>query len=121
MEVINKVNPIKITDKDTGRVYILDFTRDTVSSCEQTGFSWDEFPKMIATYTPVIWFFAFKAHDRRISKAETDKILDQLGGLTGDMIARLRDLWNQALAPLVNTDDEDDETVKNAKWTVELD
>lgn len=118
MEIKDKVMPIKITDKDTGRTYILEFNRDTISIAEQAGFNWDDFPKMVATYTPIIWYCAFRMHDRRISLAETDKILDQIGGLTGDIVKRLRDLWNQGLAPLVNDDEEDAE--KNAKWEVDL-
>ena len=121
MTIIEKVKPIKITNKETGKVYYLDFARDTVSAAEQAGFSWEDFPKMLATYTPILWFFAFKAQDRRISKAETDKLLEQIGGLTASMVNRLRELWNQALAPLVNDVDGEDEEVKNGTWTVELD
>ena len=120
MEIIEKVNPVKITDKETKKIYILEFSRDTVSACEQTGFNWDDFPKMIATYAPIVFFFAFKMHDRRISKAETDRILEQIGGMNGKLVARLRDLWNQALSPMVN-DEDDYDNEKNAKWAVDLD
>ena len=118
MEIKDRVKPITIKNKDTGRVYVLEFSRDTISMAEQAGFNWDDFPKMVATYTPILWLCAFRMHDKRISLAETNKILDQVGGLTSETIRRLRELWDQGLAPLVN--DESEETEKNAKWEVDL-
>ena len=34
----NKVNPMTITDNETGEKYILDFTRESVKFAEQRGF-----------------------------------------------------------------------------------
>ena len=115
-----RVKPIKITDNSTGREYLLDFNRDTVSMAENAGFNWDDYPNKLATFTPLIWFISFKRHDRRISKAETDKIIEQMGGLTPEIITRLRELYMQALAPLVADEDEEG-NAKNSKWTVSLD
>ena len=37
-----RINPIRITDEDTGKVYTLDFNRDSVRFVEQQGFRIEE-------------------------------------------------------------------------------
>lgn len=120
MELKDKVNPIKIVDNDTGREYILDFTRETIKMAEARGFSWDELPTKIATLLPVIWHTAFLRYEPRMSVIKTDNILKDMGGLQPKQVQRLRLLYDQAMSSLVAEDTEDGCT-KNAKVTVILD
>lgn len=120
MELTERVNPIRVTDVETGREYILDFTRETVKIAEGRGFSWDELGDKIATLLPVIWHTAFLRYEPRISVIKTDKILEDMGGIQPKQIQRLRQLYDQAMSSLVAEDTEDGNT-KNAKVTVTLD
>ena len=120
MKLTEKVNPIKVKDLETNHTYVLDFNRETVEFAEARGFTWDEVGDKPATLIPMIWFVAFRRHEPRISKAKTDKLLEDKGGLKPKELKRLRELYDQCLAPLI-ADDEDEEDAKNAKVTVELD
>lgn len=122
MELTERVNPIKLTDKETNHTYILDFNRDTVRFAEERGFDWDEVGNKPATLIPLIWYTAFRRYDPRISLDKTTKLLEDLGGMKPSWIVRLRELYNQALTSLIAQDTADgEEEVKNAKVTVELD
>lgn len=122
MELNERVNPMKVTDNETGKTYILDFNRETVEFVENRGFSWDILGDRPATLLPLIWFAAFRRYNPRISKEKTDKLLENMGGLKPKQIKRLKDLYDQCLAPLIASDDEDNEADQgNAKVTVELD
>ena len=121
MELKEKVNPIKITDTETNRIYTLDFNRDSVRFAEDRGFTWDALGERPATYIPIIWFAAFRRYEPRISLEKTTKILEDLGGMKPSWVVRLRELYDQALVSLISNDDtETEEDAKNAKMTVEL-
>ena len=122
MKQTEKVNPIKITDKETNHVYTLDFNRDTVRFAEDRGFTWDEVGDRPATMIPLIWFVAFRRYEPRISLEKTTKLLEDLGGMKPAWVIRLRKLYDQALAPLIAEDDTDGEEgeAKNGNLTVEL-
>lgn len=122
MSPIERVEPIKITDNKTGITYTLDFSRDTVRFAEDRGFSWDELGDRPATLIPIIWHAAFRRYDPRISLDNTTKILEKLGGLKPSWVARLRQLYDQALVSLIASDngEEAEEDAKNAEMTVEL-
>lgn len=122
MTPINRVEPIKIKDHKTGAVYTLDFTRETVKFAETHGFDWDDIGKLPATMVELIWYTAFRRYDKRISMEKTTAILESLGGLKPSWAVRLRELYEQAIASLISTDDEeqDEEQAKNAEMTVEL-
>ncbi len=120
MELTEKVNPIKVKDLETNHTYILDFNRETVEFAEARGFSWDAVGDRPATLIPLIWWVAFRRYDPRISRDKTDKLLEAKGGIKPKEVKRLKDLYDQCLAPLIADDDAEDDA-KNAKVTVELD
>ena len=120
MELTERVNPIRITDNDTGREYILDFSRETIKMAEARGFDWDDLPSKVVTLLPIVWHTAFLRYEPRMSVIKTDKILEDMGGLQPKQIQRLKLLYEQAMASLVAEDTEDGST-KNAKVTVTLD
>lgn len=115
-----RINPIRITDKDTGEVYELDFNRESVKFMASQGFTVDNnFVDLIATKGEELWYFAFRAKHRRMSRGQTDKLYEKMGGLAPKVIKRLIELYQQAL--LSNSIvQEDEELDANPHVTVEL-
>lgn len=120
METTEKVNPMRVIDNETGREYILDFNRETIAFAEDKGFTWDAVSDRIVTLVPFIWWVAFRRYYPRMARDKTDKILEDKGGIKPKELKRLKELWDQCLAPLI-ADDDDEEDAKNAKVTVVLD
>lgn len=122
MATFEKVEPIKITDNNTGEIYTLDFSRDTVRFAEERGFVWDEIGTRPATMVPIIWYTAFRRYNPRVSYAKATEILEKLGGMKPNWITRLRELYDQSLISLISVDESegDEDKAKNAEMTVEL-
>lgn len=122
MTITDRVNPIKITDKETNHVYVLDFDRDSVEFCESKGFNWDEIGDRPATMIPLVWYAAFRRYDRKISYNKTTELLEKLGGMRVEWLTRLRELYDQGMASLIADETStDEEAAKNAMVTVALD
>lgn len=113
-----RINPIRITLKDTGETYELDFNRDSVVFAEQRGFKLEDVPDYVATKVPEFFFYAFRWHHKKLSRGQTDKLLEKIGGVTPKMLERMIDLYQQAAA--TNNVQDDEELEKNALVTVEL-
>ena len=114
-----RINPIKFTDKDTNETYELDFNRESVKFMAVQGFVMDDVVDMIATKGEELWYYAFRAHHRRLSKSQTDKLYEKMGGLTPKIIKRLMELYQQAL--MSNGIVQDDEELEaNPHVAVEL-
>lgn len=56
-------------------------------------------------------------HHKNVARDKTNKILDELGGLSGAELSRLVELYNQTNDSLVISDEEER---KNCRLTVEL-
>ena len=123
MTITERVNPIKITDKETNHIYVLDFSRDTVNFAEENGFDWDQIGTKPATMIPLLWYCAFRRYDRRISFDKTTQLLEDLGGMRMEWIKRLHELYDQSMASLIADPDKVDseDNAKNAMLTVTLD
>ena len=114
-----RIEPIRITDKDTGETYVLDFSRESVRFVEAQNFKIDETFDFPNTNIPKLFFYAFRMHHKKMAKNQTDALLDKMGGLTGKIAERLVLLYQQATTSNnINQDDEDLE--KNSHVTVEL-
>lgn len=113
----NKVNPMTITDNETGEKYILDFTRESVKFAEQRGFKISELTDFPQTNIPQLFYFAFRKNHRNIPREKTDKLLESLNGLTPAEIARLVELYNQPTESLIVMGTEER---KNSRIMVEL-
>ena len=114
-----KINPIKITDKDTNETYELDFNRESVKFMANQGFVMDDIVDLIAVKGEELWYYAFRAHHRRLSRNQTDNLYEKMGGLTPQIIKRLMELYQQAL--LSNNIVQDEEDLEaNPHVTVEL-
>ena len=113
-----RVQPMRITDNDTGEVYELDFSRESIMFMESQGFKVDEAFDFPVTKIPRLFYFAFRKNHRKIAQSQTDKLLAKIGGLTPKMIERIVALYNQtALANNVQTEED---LAENPHVTVEL-
>ena len=115
-----RINPIRFTDKDTGETYELDFNRESVKFMASNGFTMDDnFVDLIATKGEELWYYAFRAHHRRLARNQTDKLYEKMGGLSPQVIKRLIELYQQALMSNSIVQDDDD-LEANPHVTVEL-
>lgn len=115
-----RVEPIKLTDTDTGEEYILEFNRESVIFTNRQGFKLNEFGDNSMEMLPILFYGAFRMHHRNVARNRTDKILfEDLGGLPSAAVERLLLLYNAPHNALIHNDDEEGE-VKNAKMTVQL-
>ena len=114
-----RINPIKITDKDTNETYELDFNRESVKFMANQGFVMDDIVDLIAVKGEELWYYAFRAHHRRLSRNQTDKLYEKMGGLTPQIIKRLMELYQQAMTSNGILQD-DEELEANPHVTVEL-
>ncbi len=113
----NRVNPIRMTDPDTGETYVLEFSRDSVRFAEQRGFKITELTDFPQMNIPAFFFYAFRMHHKGIPRDKTDKLLEDLGGLTPAELERMVQLYNQPNESLILTEEEGR---KNCRLTVEL-
>lgn len=110
---MESIKPIILRDEDSGVEYILEFNADSVKFAEARGFDLDDVGKYPMTKTPELFYYAFRMHHRRMSRAETDKIyFDDLGGITTDMLRRLAELYAAPCRALYRDDDAADRPTK---------
>ena len=109
-----------MTDNDTGEVYELDFSRESVRFMANQGFKVGEnIIDFIAKDGEDFWFYAFRKNHKQLSRGQTNALYEKMGGLSPKVIERLILLYNQALmSNNIVQDDEDLE--KNSRVTVEL-
>lgn len=121
-EKITRIEPIRITDKETHHEYILDFDRAAVEFCESRDFDWDLIVVKPVTMIPLVWWASFRRYQQnKVSRAEADALLEKIGGMTPAILARLRQLYDQGIESLINLEDEaDEEAAKNSMVTVEM-
>ena len=113
------VAPIQIFNKEGGFEYLLEFDRDSVKFAENRGLK----PQTIEGDLGMqeieeLFFCAFRKNHPRLSKAETDRILDKLKPLPVSMVIRLCELFELPYTELI-TNDENLER-KNAELTVKF-
>lgn len=119
-ETKERPNPITIKNKN-GDVYTLDYDRSTCAAINKAGFRGDEIESNPEEMLPLLFFGAFKKHHRKLSKADTDKILEDMGGgMPTKMIERLVELYLQGREGLIVEDEEFEEHAKNTGWTIEI-
>lgn len=119
MKKTETLKPIVLTNTDTNETFTLEFTRDTVKFAESRGFIADNIDKFPNTLVPDLFYFAFRAHHKRMTHEMTDKILfEDLGGMPEGMLTRLVELYYAPLEALTQSDE--DKARKNAKMTVDF-
>ena len=120
-EVDERVPAIEIGNGE--ETYTLDFNREAVLYAEARGFEIDNVMKFPVTNFPELFYYAFRMHHGpkkgNISRAETDKIYEALGGFSPEFLQRLILLYNQA-AYSNNAVETTEDMGKNSGWTVTL-
>lgn len=113
-----EVKPIIIRDQTNGDVFVLEFSRDTVKMAEQRGFKIGAIDAgVVVSTTEDLFYYAFKMHHPKMSKADTDKILyEKLHGMPDGMLLRLIDLYVLPIEALKQKEEE----AKNLTMTVEF-
>ena len=118
-DITDRVEPIRLTDSETGEKYVLEFSRETVKFAEARKFVIGELTDYVNTNIPELWFYAFRKNHRNIAREKTDKILfEDLQGLEQKEIERLYRLYMQPANALIRSDEDGER--KNARMTVEL-
>ena len=94
-----RIKPIKLTDKEAGKTYTLDFCRKSVDLMAQNHFAFGkETFDYLAKDGPELFFYAMIANDEKVTRREADRIYhDVLGGITPAIAERLLELYMQAL------------------------
>ena len=101
-----RVNPMVITDPDTGREYTLEYSRKTVSKIEQAGLNINELDSKSMTMIPLLFWGAFFMHHPGMTREQSDKILfEGLGGLNEKEMKRLGELYAAPFQTLVSSED----------------
>jgi len=117
-----KVNPFKFTINETGESFVLEFTRATVKFAESRGFVVSNVGDFPTTLLPDLFFYAFRANHKNVSREKTDKILfDEFAPVPKEYITRWLELYAEPMTALIATEETEEESRKNTRVTVELD
>lgn len=102
-----RVNPMVITDPDSGHEYTLEFSRKSVARAEQAGLDVQKLESASMTMIPLLFWGAFLMHHPHMTREQTDKILfEGLGGLTEDEMGHLGKLYAEPFQTLIASEDE---------------
>ena len=116
-EINEEIRPITLRDKESGETYTLEFDRDAIKFAESRNFDIDDVGRLPYIKTVELFWYAFRMHHKSVSLEKAERILTQdLGGMPDGMMERLAQLYSKPFDALVQTE----ETVKNAKMTVEM-
>ena len=113
------IQPVRLTDNDTGKVYELDFSRDSVKFVEEQGYRVDETFDYPNKNIPKLFYYSFRKNHKNVSREQADKLRDKLGGLTDKIALRLVELYVQATNSN-NVIQSEEDLAKNPHVTVEL-
>lgn len=113
------VQPARLTDDQTGQVYELDFSRESVVFTERNKFNLEDATEYPVTGMSDLFYYSFRKNHRNVSREKTDKMIARWGGGVPEKLAkRLIQLYQQAQASNAIQVDEDAE--KNSGLTLEL-
>lgn len=115
---MERIKSVRLTDRESGEVYELDFSRESVKFAEQREFVLEDVQKYVATKIPEFFYYAFRKNHKSVSRQQSDKLLEKMGGLTPKLLERLVLLYQQA--QMSNNLQEDEELEKNGAVAVEL-
>ena len=107
-----RVNPITITDTESGKQYTLEFTRETVAFSERNGFALEDVQRALVTQPPLLFYYAFRAHHKGMPQVMTDKIFDQVIGQSDQLLARLAELYRAPLEYMYSGEGNTNPTMK---------
>lgn len=111
-KVTENTSPSKITLTYEGKVYTLEFSRETVVRLEKEGFIADEALKFPVTYLPQLFHGAFYMHHPEVGQKLSDKILESCKDKI-KLVGYLGAMYNKPAQTLIVDDGEDE---KNTTW-----
>lgn len=107
-----------ITFTYDGKDYVLEFTRRTVQELEADGFRPNLVEEMPATYVPMLFAGAFKAHHRFTKQEVINDIYSNFPNKT-DLLATLGEMYSAPILALMDEPDKGkEEDGKNIEWRV---
>lgn len=110
-EKSKRMNPMIITDPETGHEYTLEFNRKTVRKCESAGLDINLAASKSMTMIPLLFWGAFQWHHPNMKQEATDKILfDGLHGLSDEELEYLGGLYAEPFRALIADEDEGEES-----------
>lgn len=116
---MDRVNPARITDNDTGEVYELDYSRESVLFAEKKGFIVSNVGDFPASMIPDLFYYSFRKNHKNLAREKVDKLREKWGGIPTSLVSRLAELYTQAA--LSNNIQSDEDAAKNSAVTLELD
>lgn len=118
-DVKEKIQPVRMSDNETGKVYELDFSRESVVFAERNKFRLDEALEYPVTGLRDLLYYSFRKNHRNVARDKIDKMFDRWGGgMPEKLVKRLIQLYQQAQNSNAITIDEDAE--KNSGLTLEM-
>ena len=116
VEEEERIDPIVLTNKKTGNVYVLEFNRESVEFAESRfGIRPQMFENELGSLMiRNLFYCAFRMHQPKVSKAETDKILEN-SGITADQLVQLCRLYELPYTTLIVSKEQQE---KNSEWTM---
>lgn len=113
------IKAARITDENSGNVYELDFSRESVVFAEKQGFTLENAIDHPVSGMRDLFYLSFRMHHRNVAREKTDKLIERWGGGVPEALAkRLIQLYRQAESSYSIIREEDAE--KNSGLTVEL-
>lgn len=119
MNIQDHINPARITDEQNGRVYELDFSRESIVFAERNHFKLEDALEYPVTGMRDLFYYSFRKNHRNVARDKTDKLIERWGGgIPEALVKRLIQLYQQAQAS--NAIIVDEESEKNSGLTLEL-
>lgn len=119
MNIQDHINPARITDEQNGRVYELDFNRESIVFAERNHFKLEDALEYPVTGMRDLFYYSFRKNHRNVARDKTDKLIERWGGgIPEALVKRLIQLYQQAQSS--NAIIVDEESEKNSGLTLEL-
>lgn len=117
---MEEIKAIRITDKKSGKTYILDFSRETVKDAMKQKFDVDEVFKFPTVAIPQLFYHSLRKEQKKMSPHAADELFETLfpNGMPANVLGRLYDLYTQAATAQVLADEE--EETKNVDVLIEM-
>lgn len=100
------LKPIIIKDVKNNISYTLTFTRESVMYAERQGFNIQDLETKALTGIYDLWFYAFRANHKGVSRDVAVGLLEQLGGMPDGLLERLVSLYAEPYKVLLPKESE---------------
>lgn len=114
-KVINRVKPLVIENKETGKSLTIEFNRATIMQMDRLGLIGSDFAEQfgkspLAT-AGTLFYWGLKMHQPEITQEEAESILFDEVGLSDEIMTRLGELFMTPYTSIMDAR-------KNSVWTV---